>query len=110
MYIPSLIQVFDIYLLICAALQARGTLCVLTVQTHTGLHQPLSKHGGLYSTTAPTATTNVNLFCGIHRTQWGRATNTGTQPQLSTSLFQVHHHSCLRHLTRESILSFGGGP
>lgn len=24
-----------------------------------------------YSITAPTATTNVNLLCGIHRTQWG---------------------------------------
>lgn len=33
---------------------------------------------------------------------------TGTQPQLSTSLFQVHHHPYLHHLTRESILSLVG--
>lgn len=30
--------------------------------------------------------------------------NTGTQPQLTTSLFQVHHHPYLHHLTWDSIL------
>lgn len=88
-----------------AALRTRGTPCVLTVQTHTGLPQPLSRHNGFYSysITAPTATTNVHVLCGIHRTQWGKK-NTGTRPQLSTSLFQVHHHPYLHHLTWESIL------
>lgn len=81
MYIAGVIQLFAImffggvscYSMACAALRPRGTPCVLTVQTHTGLPQLLSRHSGFYSysITAATATTNVNLLCGIHRTQWG---------------------------------------
>lgn len=91
------------YSKVCAALATRGTPCVLTVRTHTGLPQPLSRHSGFYSycITAPTATTNVN--CSVAYIGHSGAKNTGTQPQLSTSLFQVHHHPYLHHLTWESI-------
>lgn len=81
MYIESFIQMFvtmssseiSWYSIVCAAFQPRGTPCVLTVQTHTSLPQLLSRHSGFYSysITATTATTNVNLLGGIHRTQWG---------------------------------------
>lgn len=68
--------------IVCAALQPRGTPCVLTVQTHSGLPQA-SRHSGFYSysITAPTATTNVNLLCGIHRTQWGNKYRNTTSTQ-----------------------------
>lgn len=71
------------YPIVCAALRTRGTPCVLTVQTHTGLPQALSRHSGFYSysITAPTATTNVNLLCGIHRTQWGNKYRNTTSTQ-----------------------------
>lgn len=81
MYIASFIQMFvtmsswetSWYSIVCAAFQLRGTPCVLTVQTHTSSPQLLSRHSGFYSysITATTATTNVNLLGGIHRTQWG---------------------------------------
>lgn len=71
------------YSKVCAALTTRGTPCVLTVQTHTGLLQPLSRHSDFcsYSITATTATTNVNLLCGIHRTQWGKKYRNTTSTQ-----------------------------
>lgn len=71
------------YSVVCTALWTRGSPCVLTVQTHTGLPQSFSRHNDLdsYSITAPTATTNVNLLCGIHRTQWGNKYRNTTSTQ-----------------------------
>lgn len=51
MYIASLMHNFydiSLYSVVCAALQPRGTPCVLTLQTHTGL-PPLCRHSGLHS-------------------------------------------------------------
>lgn len=111
MYISSFIQVVDIFvdILRLCCLSIRGTPCVLTVQTHTGLPQPLSRHSGSYSycITAPTATTKVNLLCGIHRTQWGKKywNTTSTQhfriPSSSSPLSQPSD--------MEVHFPFGGG-
>lgn len=62
-----------LYFVVCATLQPRGTPCVLTLQTHTGLPQPLCRHSGLYSCsiTVSTISNHLNLFRGTHWTQWG---------------------------------------
>lgn len=80
-------------------LRARGTPCVLTAQTHTGLPRPLQRQ---YNSTHSHNT--VNLLCGVRRTQWGNRYRNTT----STQYFLIPSPSSppyLHHPTRETFYS-----